>query len=158
MLTSFFVVLLFKLAGRQAGWMAVRLALYAHKTNNKALWKFIAEGMRRAGRARARYLAKMLRVDPGDVSTFSRIQDWEDNIFGVEGTWTRKEKKIATKLETKCPFAEGGLKQCPEFCEKMVHAFEVETFRAINPSYRLKKLDSLLSKDDAHCEFTHEID
>ncbi len=158
MLTSFLVVLLFKLAGRPAGWLAVRLALHAGKTNNKTLWNFVYGGMRWAGRARAKFLAKMLKVYPQDVSTFSRIQDWEDNIFGVQGEWTRKEKKIATKLEKKCPFADGGLKQCPAFCEEIVHAFEVETFRAINPTYRLKKLDSLLSKGDAHCEFTHEID
>lgn len=158
MLASWLTVALFKMCGRQAAWLSIRLALYADRTNNKALWNFIHNGMRRAGRMRAKALQKMLKVDPYDVSTFSRIQDWEDKLFGVEGEWTVKEKKTATKLEKKCPFADGGLKQCPAFCGQTVHAFEVETFRAINPTYRLKKLDTLLSKGDAHCEFTHEID
>lgn len=155
---SWIVVAVFKIFGRPLGWIAVRGAIFADRTNNKRLWNFLHNGMRWSGRARAKALQNLLKVDPEDVSTFSRIQDWEDNIFGVQGEWTVKEKKTATKLEKKCPFADGGLKQCPAFCEQMVHAFEVETFRAINPTYRLKKLDTLLSKGDAHCEFKHEID
>ena len=118
----------------------------------------------RWGKFRGPRMARELGVDVHDPRSLGKIQDWEDQLFGVTGHWTLEDSHThegspclrATKHETECPFAELA-SQDPRICTEMIHAMETETFRSVNPSYRLVPLKRLLSKGDASCTFTHEV-
>ncbi len=111
----------------------------------------------RFGKWRAPILRDKLGLDTNDMADMGRLQDWEDRVFGVTGHWSEQKKVTATKCETACPFADVA-STAPEICTDVIHALETATFRTLNPSYRLVKLDRLLSKGAPHCEFRHEID
>jgi hypothetical protein len=111
---------------------------------------------RRWARWRAPRLARAFQVDVHDMASLGQLQDWEDRVLGVTGHWVRAEPTCAVKHETACPFAEIA-KGEPRICTELVHALETETFRALNPTYRLVPLERLLSKGDAACEFHHEL-
>ena len=116
----------------------------------------------RWGKFRGPRMARELGVDIHDPRSLGKIQDWEDALFGVTGHWTHEDShthegcRRATKHETQCPFAELA-SQDTRICTEMIHAMETETFRSVNPSYRLVPLKRLLSKGDASCTFTHEV-
>jgi hypothetical protein len=134
-----------------------RAAAFEKKHGSGRLIDFARIGAKRFGRYRAPRLKDALGLDVRDMADMGRLQDWEDRAFGVTGHWTTKERTRATKCETACPFAEAA-KGAPELCTDVVHALETETFRALNPTYRLVPLESLLSRGDRACEFRHEID
>ncbi len=114
-------------------------------------------GAGRFGRWRAPVLREQLGLDTSSLADMGRLQDWEDRVFGVTGHWTVQEKGRATKCETVCPFAAVAAGE-PRICTDVIHALETETFRTLNPRYRLVPLDRLLSKGHTQCEFRHELD
>jgi predicted ArsR family transcriptional regulator len=133
-----------------------RLIVLEKRRGGSRLLRFGTKAAKRWGRWRGPVMRDALGVDANDMGDMARIQDWEDRVFGVTGHWPEKQKSTATKCETECPFAEVA-KGAPEICTDLVHALETETFRAINPSYRLVPLERLLSKGERACEFRHEI-
>jgi hypothetical protein len=114
----------------------------------------------RWGRFRGPRLARMLDADPADPRSLGRIQDWEDQLFGVTGHWTEEGtvegRRCATKHETECPFADVAAEDT-RICTELVHRLESETFRAVSPGYRLVPLERLLSRGDRSCTFRHEV-
>lgn len=114
----------------------------------------------RWGRFRGPRLARELGVDPSDPRSLGRIQDWEDELFGVTGHWTEEGtiegRRCATKHETACPFADVAAEDT-RICTELVHRLETETFRSVQPGYRLVPLERLLSRGDASCTFRHEV-
>jgi hypothetical protein len=114
----------------------------------------------RWGRFRGPRLARELGVDPSDPRSLGRIQDWEDELFGVTGHWTEEGtiegRRCATKHETACPFADVAAEDT-RICTELVHRLESETFRSVQPAYRLLPLERLLSRGDASCTFRHEV-
>jgi hypothetical protein len=128
------------------------------------LHQAMSETAARWGKFRGPRMARELGVDIHDPRSLGKIQDWEDALFGVTGHWAEEASHTregtpclrATKHETECPFAEVA-RHDPRICTDMIHRLETETFRAINPTYRLVPLTRLLSKGDASCAFTHEV-
>ena len=106
------------------------------------------------GRARAKPLAEKLGINPESAEELGKIQDFEDEIFGVEGEWEKKAESEAIKIERECPFAKilDG-----EFCRKVIYNFEVNTFRTLNPNYSLEIKGKLLSEGGEGCIFIHRI-
>lgn len=135
---------------------AVRVAIEAKRLGIGAPFQELKRLAIRWANWRAPRLRDALGVDVNDMGDLGRIQDWEDALLGVDGTWSERSRTHATKLETACPYADLA-KRDPSFCTEIVHALEEETFRALNPRYRLVPLDSLLSKGHAHCAFRHEL-
>lgn len=139
---------------------AIRVAMRAVAVEKlfggEALYRALHDTTIRWARWRAPRLARALAINPADARDLGRIQDWEDELFGITGTWTEHGPSCAVKRETSCPFADLG-RQDPRICTELVHALETETFVALNPTYRLVPLTRLLSKGDAHCEFRHEL-
>jgi hypothetical protein len=71
----------------------------------KAL-KIMKNFMTLLGKTRAPAMAKILKANPSDMSSLSKIQDAEDFILGVKGIWSEKGKNLAIKDELFCPFAQ----------------------------------------------------
>lgn len=111
----------------------------------------------RWARWRAPRLRDALGIDVDDLGDLGRIQDWEDRLFQVEGHWVAQDRCTAEKHETTCPFSDLAALE-PRICTEVVHELETETFRALNPRYRLVPLERLLSKGDAACVFRHELE
>ena len=111
----------------------------------------------RWARWRAPRLRDALGIDVDDLGDLGRIQDWEDRLFQVEGHWVARDRCTAEKHETACPFSDLAALE-PRICTEVVHELETETFRALNPRYRLVPLERLLSKGDAACVFRHELE
>lgn len=135
----------------------LRLVVLERRRGGARLLGVARQAAVRFARWRAPVLREKLGLDPHDMGDLGRLQDWEDRVFGVTGHWTLRTRERATKCETACPFAEVA-KGAPEICTDVVHALEEETFRALNPGYRLVPLERLLSKGHDACEFRHEID
>jgi hypothetical protein len=115
--------------------------------------------VRAAGRARAEYLRNKLRIDPGSARSLGSIHDYEDPIFGITGHWRESGRERAVRVETACWMGERlRAAGCADFCRVLVHAFEEETLRAMNPRYRLDPLSELISAGDAHCTFLHHVE
>ncbi len=106
------------------------------------------------GKARAKPLAEKLGINTESAEELGKIQDFEDEIFGVEGEWEKKTESEAIKIERECPFAKilDG-----EFCRKVIYNFEVSTFRTLNPNYSLEIKGKLLSEGGEGCIFIHRI-
>lgn len=137
---------------------AMRLAIVEKRvTGGERVLRELTATATRWARWRAPRLARALRVDVQDAGDLGRIQDWEDRVLGVTGHWTVREREVAEKHETACPFADLAAHE-PRICTELVHELETETFRALNPSYRLVPLERLLSRGDEVCVFRHRID
>ncbi|MCS7212705.1 MAG: hypothetical protein NZ927_00545 [Candidatus Calescibacterium sp.] len=109
------------------------------------------------GKKRAPIMARLGKVKLQDMSSLGKIQDMEDMIFGVFGTWEKAEKDEAIKVEMFCPFAQ-KLKGHSEFCHVLVKRFEESTFRSLNPSYSLEIKGKLLSEHNGTgCIFIHKL-
>jgi hypothetical protein len=121
----------------------------------KAL-KIMKNFMTLLGKTRAPVMAKILKVNPSDISSLTKIQDAEDFILGVKGIWSEKGKNLAIKDELFCPFAQ-KLKGHSEFCHILVKEFEIATFRTLNPNYELEIEGKLLSEGGKYCRFIHKI-
>jgi hypothetical protein len=133
-----------------------KAVVFERKRGGHRLLDFARKGAIRFGRWRAPVLRVELGLDTESLADMSRLQDWEDRVFGVTGHWTQQEASRATKCETHCPFAEVA-KGEPAICSDVIHALETATFRELNPRYRLLPLERLLSKGHACCEFRHEL-
>lgn len=143
------------LAGVRA---AMRLAVAEKRvTGGDRVFRELRATALRWGRWRAPRLARALGVDVRDMGDLGRIQDWEDRVTEVTGHWVVRERAVAEKHETACPFADIARHE-PRICTDLVHALEIETFRTLNPTYRLLPLERLLSKGDGACVFRHQID
>lgn len=137
--------------------LVMRASIAEKARGRDGLYQSLRGIARRWARWRAPRLMRALDVDPRDARDLGRIQDWEDELLGVTGHWVPGATDgCAIKRETACPFADLAAKD-PEICTELVHELESETFRALNPAYRLVPLTTLLSKGAAHCEFRHEI-
>lgn len=136
--------------------VALRAAIAQKGLGSRRLWDELVAISGRWGRWRAPRLARALAIDPNDARELGRIQDWEDELLGVTGHWVEAGASCAVKHETECPFSDLATIE-PRICTELVHHLETETFRALNPTYRLVPLDRLLSKGAKHCEFRHEI-
>ena len=137
--------------------LAMRVAIAEQKTlgRDRVLRELITTANRWA-RWRAPRLAHALSIDVQHMGDLGRIQDWEDRVTCVTGHWVVREREVAEKHETACPFADLARHE-PRICTELVHSLETETFRALNPSYRLVPLTRLLSKGDRACVFRHEL-
>lgn len=137
---------------------AMRLAIVERRaTGRDRLLRELTATATRWARWRAPRLARALGVDVQHMGDLGRIQDWEDRVTEVTGHWVVRERCVAEKHETECPFSDLATHE-PRICTELVHALETETFRSLNPSYRLVPLTRLLSKGDSACVFRHEID
>jgi hypothetical protein len=137
---------------------AIRALIWERRRGGHALFEEIRAAMARLGRLRARPLSAKLGIDADNVGDLGRIQDFEDRSYGIEGVWPERGRERAVKHETRCPYAD-LLRDLPEFCEEIVHGFEVATFRELNPRYRLRVLAGgpLLSRGASHCHFEHDF-
>ncbi len=133
-----------------------RAIVIERRMGGRRLLAVARAGAVRWGRWRAHRLRDRLGLDATDAADLGRLQDWEDRVFGVTGTWTERGARRAVKCETACPFARTAA-GAPEICTDVVHALEQATFRELNPRYRLVPLARLLSKGDPVCEFVHEL-
>jgi hypothetical protein len=113
---------------------------------------------RAVGRGRAEYLRGKLAIDVGSARSLGSVHDYEDPLLGIAGHWQEEGRSRAVRVETECPIG-SRLRPtgCADFCRVIVHAFEEETLRAMNPSYRLEPLGELLSAGDARCTFVHRV-
>lgn len=137
--------------------LAMRLAiLEGRATGRDRVLSELKATANRWARWRAPRLARALGIDVDDMADLGRIQDWEDRVTAVTGHWVTQERTVAEKHETACPFADLAAHE-PRICTELVHSLETETFRALNPTYRLVPLSRLLSKGDAVCAFRHEL-
>ncbi len=143
---------------RQLFRAGIRALVWERRRGGRALFDEVRDLFARVGRLRARPLAARLGIDPDDVGDLGRIQDFEDRSYGIEGVWPERGKERAIKHETQCPYAD-LLRELPEFCEQIVHGFEVATFTELNPRYRLRVLAGgpLLSRGASHCRFEHDL-
>lgn len=137
-----------------AGFQAIALE---RRWGGRRLLQLARRGAERWGRYRAHVLRERLGLDATDLADLTRLQDWEDRVFGVTGHWTEKSGTRAVKCETECPFARTAAR-APEICTEVVHALEEATFRELHPGYRLLPLRRLLSRGDDRCEFVHVAD
>lgn len=140
---------------------ALRLAIRAaiverERLGTERLFSQLEAAAGRWARWRAPRLARALGVDSSDMRELGRIQDWEDELLGVTGHWTKESATCATKHETACPFSDLASRE-PRVCTGLAHTLEVETFRALRPDYRLVPLTRLLSRGDDRCDFRHEL-
>jgi len=135
----------------------IRSIIYGKKVIGDRSWQIMLPLMTFIGQKRAPLLQKELNIDVSDMSSLAQIQDWEDELAGVKGEWIERGPKRAIKRETECPFSH-ILRDCPEFCLHLAYELERATFQTLNPTYRLRKLEKLLSRGDDYCEFIHEID
>jgi hypothetical protein len=126
------------------------------RTGGDRLYRHLRALALRWARWRAPRLAQRFRIDPGRMDQLAAVQDWEDRVLDVTGHWPVREATVAEKHETACPYADLAARD-PRICTDLVHALETETFRAIQPRYRLVPLERLLSRGDTHCVFRHEI-
>ncbi len=137
--------------------LVMRASIAEKARGRDGLYQSLRGVARRWARWRAPRLMRALGVDPDDARSLGRIQDWEDELLGVTGHWEAgASKACATKRETACPFADLAARD-PAICTELVHELESETFRALNPRYRLVPLTTLLSKGADHCAFRHEL-
>jgi len=137
--------------------LVMRASIAEKARGRDGLYQSLRGVATRWARWRAPRLMRALDIDPRDARDLGRIQDWEDELLGVTGHWVPgATKRCATKRETACPFADLAAKD-PAICTELVHELESETFRVLNPAYRLVPLTTLLSKGAAHCEFRHEL-
>jgi predicted ArsR family transcriptional regulator len=137
--------------------IAMRLAIAERRaTGGERVLSQMTAMAQRWARWRAPRLAHALSIDVDDAGDLGRIQDWEDRVLEVQGHWVRRDRDVAIKHETVCPFADLATQE-PRFCTELVHTLESETFRALNPTYRLVPLGRLLSKGDPECVFRHEV-
>lgn len=137
--------------------LGLRAAIAQKQLGSDALYQAFRGLSVRWARWRAPRLLRALAIDPSNARDLGRIQDWEDELLGVTGHWVESGQGCAIKHETACPFADLAKKDTA-ICTELVHELESETFRALNPTYRLVPLSRLLSKGATHCEFRHEIE
>ncbi|OGW17963.1 MAG: hypothetical protein A3G93_04045 [Nitrospinae bacterium RIFCSPLOWO2_12_FULL_45_22] len=149
----FFIKLFFRYGA--GPWL--RSIVYSKRIFGDKSWQVMLPLMTYIGQKRAPLLQTELNIDVNDMSSLAKIQDWEDQLAGVKGEWVERGPKRAIKRERECPFSE-LLKSCPEFCTHLAYELERATFQTLNPTYRLEKLEALLSKGDSYCEFIHQID
>jgi predicted ArsR family transcriptional regulator len=140
-------------AGRALARRSVELAVRLEPGTRG--WAHLAAFFEELGRARAPLLRARLGLVNGDLRSLAKLQDWEDAVLGVEGTWEVLEEGAATKVEHHCPFARAATRR-PEFCSDLVRRFELATFRELAPGYELS-VPTLLSRGDAGCRFQHRI-
>ena len=126
------------------------------RTGGDRLYRRLRALALRWARWRAPRLARRFAIDPERMDQLAEVQDWEDRVLDVTGHWPVREATVAEKHETACPYADLAARD-PRICADLVHALETETFRALQPRYRLIPLDRLLSRGDTHCVFRHEI-
>lgn len=136
--------------------VVLRAAIAEKQLGSDRLYRELRQVAVKWARWRAPRLMRALSVDPSDARSLGRIQDWEDELLGVTGHWVEAGAGCATKHETACPFVDLATME-PRICTELVHELETETFRALNPSYRLVPLTRLMSKGAPSCEFRHEL-
>ena len=137
--------------------LALRASIAEKQLGSDALDQEMRSLSARWARWRAPRLLRALAIDPKNARDLGRIQDWGDELLGVTGHWVESGRGCAVKHETACPFSDLAEKDT-RICTELVHELESETFRALNPTYRLVPLGRLLSKGASHCEFRHEIE
>jgi predicted ArsR family transcriptional regulator len=138
--------------------VAMRLAIAERRvTGRDRVLRELTATANRWARWRAPRLVSALGIDVEDMADLGRIQDWEDRVIAVTGHWVTRERDVAEKHETACPFADLAAHE-PRICTELVHSLETETFRAVNPRYRLVPLTRLLSRGDSVCAFRHELE
>lgn len=134
-----------------------RVMARARRRGNEAFWQWGSDLLAEIGSRRAPVWAEQMGVDPQRMDQMAALQDREDELFGVTGHWELREADHAIKVETACPFA-ACASDMPELCTEVVHRFETETFRALNPTYTLEKLpEPGLSAGGESCRFVHRI-
>ena len=135
-----------------------QMVIDARAAGREDIWHWAAELMEDFGRQRTARWQAELGVDCTDMAQMVQIQDIEDYVFGVTGHWVERDAGCAIKHETECPFAELA-EQDPRLCSDLVHRFEVASYRHLNDTYILERLDDgpLLSRGDDHCRFVHRI-
>jgi hypothetical protein len=136
--------------------VVLRAAIAEKQVGSDRLYRQVRDVAVRWARWRAPRLMRALAIDPTDARDLGRIQDWEDELLGVTGHWVESGARCAVKHETACPFVDLATIE-PRICTELVHELETETFRALNPSYRLVPLTRLMSKGAPSCEFRHEV-
>jgi hypothetical protein len=144
---------------RPAVMLLVDSAVAAWRRGGTAAWdRWHLPLLRAAGRSRAAYLQKKMAIDPRSARQLGSIHDYEDPLFGITGHWADEGERRAVRVETECPIGARLYPYgCTDFCRVLVHAFEEETIRAMNPGYRLEPLVELLSSGDARCIFVHTL-
>ena len=146
-----------KKAIRLFGAVLFRMMAAARLRGNDVLWQWGADLLAEIGGRRAPVWAEQMKVDSNRLDQMVALQDREDELFGVTGSWEVRTADCAIKVETACPFA-ACASVAPELCTEVVHRFETETYRALNPSYTLDKLvEPLLSTGGKHCRFVHRL-
>lgn len=137
----------------------VESALYAWRRGGATAWNLWHLPVARAvGRARAGYLRRKLGIDPDSARGLGSVHDYEDGLLGITGHWAEEGADRAVRIETACPIGERlRAAGCPDFCRVLVHAFEEETLKALNPRYRLEPLGDLISAGDGRCVFVHRV-
>ena len=144
---------------RPAALAFVDSAVRAWRRGGTAAWeRWHLPAARAAGRARAAYLQAKLHLDPSSARSLASVHDYEDPLFGITGHFEASDRARAVRVETACPLGDRLRDaRCPDFCRVLIHAFEEETLRAMNPGYRLEPLGELLSGGDARCVFVHRV-
>lgn len=119
-----------------------------------------------------------LRIDPNDVRSIGKIQEWVDDTVGVEGIWIESDVNRAVRLETWCPYVGAQLpyvkgkadkKLDPEFlagktcegdCSYFCNGFMVNWvnywIKYYNPDFELEPVKTLIPAGDEFCEFVYK--
>lgn len=134
-------------------------AVRAWRRGGTAAWeRFHLPAVRAAGRGRAAYLLRTLRISPESAASLATIHGYEDPLLDIDGRDEEASRDRAVRIETRCPLGERLQREgCADFCRVLVHAFETETLTAMNPRYRLEPLETLLSAGDHQCRFVHHV-
>lgn len=136
---------------------SMRASLLARRLGSDVVYQQLKGTALRWARWRAPRVTRAKEIDPHKMGDLCRIQDWEDAVVGVTGHWSERDDDRALRHETHCPYADLAA-QDPRICTDLVHALETETFRAVQPGYRLVPLSRLLSRGDDECVFEHRIE
>lgn len=119
-----------------------------------------------------------LRIDPNDVRSIGKIQEWVDDTVGVEGIWIESDVNRAVRLETWCPYVGAQLpyvkgkadkKLNPEFlagktcegdCSYFCSGFMVDWLnfwvQYYNPDFEVEPVKAMIPAGDEFCEFVYK--
>ena len=115
-----------------------------------------------------------LKIDPKDVRSIGKFQEWVDDTLGVEGKWVESDVNRSVRHETWCPFvgreipyvssgtqnsSEPNKIETPdysEFCSYFMVDWLQDFIKFCNPAFELEPVKCMLPKGDACCEFVYK--
>ena len=158
----------------------LRLGCWAVRKKDKGIGKLIYDNYGKLLHLTIVLLGPSLkwyfRIDPDDIRSAGKFQEWINDTLGVEGIWVESDISRAVRHETWCPFVGHDIpydptckgkydptytgdksctKGCPEYCSVLMVGWLKDFLRYINPDFDLEPMKYMLPNGDDYCEMVY---